>query len=71
VLAKALKHRNCYSREDLADVIRNVLPKHDGFKHPVHGEMMDHSVNSSDFVEGRVKMPAGISWCTGKKILSF
>jgi hypothetical protein len=62
VLAKALKHRNCYSREDLADIIRNVLPKHDGFKHPVHVEMMDHIVNYSDFVEGRVKMPPGISW---------
>jgi hypothetical protein len=62
VLAKALKHRNCYTREDLADIIANVLPKHDGFKHPVHVEMMDHIVNYSGFVEGRVKMPAGITW---------
>jgi hypothetical protein len=60
VLAKALKHRNCYTREELADIIANVLPKHEGFKHPVHVEMMDHIVNYSDFVEDRVKMPVGI-----------
>ena len=60
VLSKTLKHQNCYTREELAAIIAKVLPKHEGYKHPVHVELMDEIANYSHFVKNRVKMPEGI-----------